>query len=57
MNELNRIMCAFTDRIYAFLKEMYLRNIQIQEILYKEVERMILALSVGTKYEKCCAHS
>lgn len=44
LNENDRIMCTLADRIHVLLKEMYLRNIQIQVILLKEVERMILAL-------------
>lgn len=58
LNERDRIMCASADRTYALPKEMYLRIMQIQEMLHREVGRNDLCpCQSGLKYKKCCGRS
>ncbi len=55
LNERDRIMCASADRTYALPKEMYLRIMQIQEMLHREVGRNDpCPCQSGLKYKKCC---
>lgn len=58
LNERDRIMCASADRAYAIPKEMYLRIMQIQEMLHMEVGRNDpCPCQSGLKYKKCCGRS
>ena len=58
LNERDRIMCASADRTYTLPKEMYLRIMQIQEMLHREVGRNDLCpCQSGLKYKKCCGRS
>ena len=55
LNERDRIMCASVDRTYDVPKEMYLRIMQIQEMLHREVGRNDpCPCQSGLKYKKCC---
>lgn len=58
LNERDRIMCASADRTYVLPKEMYLRIMQIQEMLHREVGRNDLCpCQSGLKHKKCCGRS
>ncbi len=58
LNERDRIMCASADKTYAFPKEMYLRIMQIQGILHREVGRNDpCPCQSGLKYKKCCGRN
>ena len=58
LNERDRIMCASADRTYALPKEMYLRIMQIQEMLHREVGRNDpCPCQSGLKYKKFCGRS
>lgn len=58
LNERDRIMCASADKTYALPKEMYLRIMQIQEMLHRKVGRNDpCPCQSGLKYKKCCGRS
>ncbi len=58
LNERDRIMCASVARTYVIPREMYLRIMQIQEMLHKEVSRNDpCPCQSGLKYKKCCGRS
>lgn len=55
LNERDRIMCASADRTYALPKKMYLRIMQIQGILHREVGwNAPCPCQSGLKYKECC---
>lgn len=58
LNERDWIMCVSAGRTYALPKEMYLRFMQIKEMLHREVGRNdpCPCLS-GLKYKKYCGRS